>query len=325
MPESASARFPLKPPVLGLAPLAGYTNLPFRRLVKPLGADLVVSEMISANAIWFKDKRTSKLMRTCPEEQPVALQLFGAEPERMAAAARRATEFGPALLDINAGCSVPKVMRTGAGARLLEDPGRLSEVISAVCEATNLPVTVKLRLGPDPGRPYAGQLVEAARKAGACAVTVHGRYARETYKTPSRQEELARLAREFEGFPLLANGDFWEAEAIVRALEEAPFAGIMLGRPALANPWLFSEAKALLRGEKLPCPADYSMRKTFMLELARALADYDSERGAVLGLRKYASALTRNVPQGAELRARLNQLASLAEFEQLLEAFTGDD
>jgi len=308
------------PPVVPffLAPLAGYTNLAFRLLVKRLGAGLAWTEMVSVNGLWYEDRRSLELLQLDEAEQPVGVQLFGTEPERFVKAARLAFERGAACLDVNAGCSVPKVRRTGAGSALLYSPERLAELVEALRQATPLPVSVKIRLGPEPDNYNAPEVLRCLQQARVSFVTVHGRFAGEKYDVPARQELVAELAKAFPNLPLVANGDFHEAQQMVAFLRATSVKAIMVGRAALSNPWLFAQAKALLEGAPLPPPASWEERKAFMLELAHALAELGGERFAALNMRKFVCSLTKGVPHGADLRRQLSTLTSLAQLERML-------
>ncbi len=307
-------------PPVALAPMSGYTTLPMRLLSRRAGAGIVYTELLSATGLHYGSRRTREMMTLAEGERPVGIQLFGTKPEWMAEAARVAEEQGADLVDINMGCAVPKVMKTGAGAALLGTPDRAVEMVRAARGAVGCPVTVKMRTGlregDDEWLPLAVRLVEA----GAAAVTLHARTAAQHYTGNADWAQIAALVREAP-VPVIGNGDVDGAGAAVRMLEETGCAGVMIGRAALGNPWIFGQVRATLRGKTPPPEPTPAERGAMALCHLQRYAAQEEERRAVLEMRPLLAHYLQGLPGAKRWRAGVMKATSVAEVRGLLEEF----
>jgi nifR3 family TIM-barrel protein len=221
-----------------LAPMAGISNLPFRLLARSFGCALAFTEMISANGIIRKSNRTLEYLRTCADDNPLGAQIFGADPEIMAEAARIVANYGVDLIDINMGCPVKKVIKVGAGAILMKDPDRVSRIIRAVKKAVRIPVTVKIRSGWTRRSVNAVEISRVAEKSGADAIIVHGRTADQGFGGVADWKVIAEIKKKV-NIPVIGNGDIWQPQDAIRMLQETSCDAVMVGRGALGNPWIF--------------------------------------------------------------------------------------
>ncbi len=303
-------------PPVALAPMSGYTTSPMRVLSRRAGAGIVYTELLSATGLHYGSRRTRAMMTLDEGERPVGIQLFGSEPAWMAEAARVAEEHGADLVDLNLGCAVPKVMKTGAGAALLGTPERAVEMVRAVREAVACPVTVKmragLRAGDDSWLPLAVCLVEA----GAAALTLHARTAAQHYTGEADWSKIAALVREVP-VPVLGNGDVRSAADAVQRLEETGCAGVMIGRAALGNPWLFGEVRAALQGEVLPPPPTPEERIAAALTHLEMAVAAGEERRAVLEMRPLLVHYLQGLPGARQWRAGVMRATTVAEVRTL--------
>lgn len=233
------AGIPLDSPFV-LAPLAGYSDLPFRLLCREFGAGLVVSEMISCHGLLYKQAKTLKMLASSPAERPVSYQLFGADPELMGEAAAILNDFSPSLIDINMGCPVKKVTKRGAGSALMKDMHLSEQIISAVVSKSSVPVTVKTRTGIDLQTMTAIEFTKMSEGAGASAITIHGRTWSQGF-SGNADWDVIRQIKETAGIPVIGNGDISSYDQGIARMQESGCDGIMIGRGALGNPWVFNQ------------------------------------------------------------------------------------
>lgn len=300
-----------------LAPMAGVTDLPFRLLCKEQGAGLLCMEMISAKALIYGNRNTKQLLEIHPEEYPVSLQLFGSDPEIMSEAAKRIEDRPFQILDINMGCPVPKVVKNGEGSALMNDPGLVRRIVEKVSRAIQKPVTVKIRKGFDDQHVNAVEIARIAEDAGASAVAVHGR-TREQYYSGKADWDIIRQVKEAVSIPVIGNGDVVSGSSALAMMEETGCDGVMIGRGAQGNPWIFSDLLEYERTGKLrPRPGVDEIRE-MMLRHARLQIRYKGEYLGIREMRKHVSWYTKGLPGSARLREAINQVESYEELEQLL-------
>jgi len=303
-----------------LAPMAGVTNRPFRLLAKEQGCELMFTEMVSAKAILHGNPKTMRMVQFDDAERPIGIQLFGSDPDSMAAAAARLMEFGPDLIDINMGCPVPKIVRNGEGAALMRDLKRAGEIVAAVKKAVPVPVTVKMRKGWDDASVNAVELAKVCEDAGCDAITVHGR-TREQFYSGSADWNIIAEVKQAVSVPVIGNGDVFTAGDAQRLLQLTGCDGIMVARGALGNPWVFREIKALLvHGEVLPPPTIEEKVKGALCLLEK-LVEWKGEPVAVREMRKHAAWYVKGLPGAAALRRRIYQAATAQEMRRLLEEY----
>ena len=301
-----------------LAPLAGITDGPFRRLCREAGAAMVYSEMVSAKGLWYKDKNTGKLLEILPGEDSVAYQLFGHEPEIMASAARELEGFGNVIFDINMGCPVPKVVKNGEGSALMKNPDLAHDVVAAAVKNTSKPVTVKIRAGWDSDSINAVEVAHAVSAAGASAIAVHGRTREQYYSGKADWSVIAAVKRAVD-IPVIGNGDVTDAASGLRMMEDTGCDLVMIGRGALGNPWIFEELNAAWRGEPLPPPPTKEDKKQMMLRHFNDVLDLKGEYVAVREMRKHVGWYLKGVPGAAAFRGRINQINSEEELRKAIE------
>lgn len=304
-------------PWITLAPMAGYTDHAFRLLCKEQGADLVCTELVSSHALHYGSQKTYTYMDWEDNERPVACQIFGGEPEYMAKAARLVVEQGADLVDINLGCSVPKVLRTGACAALLKDLPLLRDLLQAVVGAVSVPVTVKTRSGWDDGCINAVEVGQLCQETGVSALALHGRTARQGFTGMADWELIARVKRSVD-IPVIGSGDVTGPESAERMLEVTGCDGLMVGRAAQGNPWVFRGIKAYLHeGRRLPEPSA-SQRLAALLRHVRILVARKGERIGISQIRCHAAHYVRSMASAAVLRQAIMRAATLAEVESIL-------
>ncbi len=306
----------LKNPVI-LAPMAGVTDLPFRVLCSELGAGMVCTEMVSAKAISFHNKNTEALLEISPKEHPVSLQLFGSDPDILSRMAAYLEDRPFEILDLNMGCPVPKVVKNGEGSALLRQPRLVEEIISKTVRATKKPVTVKIRKGFEENEANAPEIARIAEASGAAAIAVHGR-TRSQYYSGKADWEIIREVKKAVKIPVIGNGDVDSPQKAKALMEETGCDGIMVGRAARGNPWIFREISDYLeKGILRERPSKTEIRD-MMLRHTRMQIAYRGEYGGIREMRKHISWYTAGFPNSAKLRQAVNQAETLSQMETLL-------
>ena len=300
-----------------LAPMAGVTDLPFRLLCKEQGAGLLCMEMVSAKAIYYNNKNTESLMEIDERERPVSLQLFGSDADIMSEMAKKIEEKPFDILDINMGCPVPKVAGNGEGSALMKKPELVREIVSKVVKATCKPVTVKIRKGFDESCVNAVEIAKIIEDCGAAAVAVHGR-TREQYYSGRADWDIIRQVKEAVSIPVIGNGDVTGPESAKRMLEETGVDGIMIGRAARGNPWIFGQIKEYLETGTFPQKPKLSEVREMMLRHARMQLECKGEYTGIREMRKHVAWYTAGYPNSAKLRAKINEVETYQELEALL-------
>ena len=299
-----------------LAPMAGVSDLPFRLLCREKGAGLVCMEMVSAKAIYYNNKNTQELMEIHPNEKPVSLQLFGSDPVIISEMAKKIEDRPFDILDLNMGCPVPKVVNNGEGSALMKDPALVEKIITQTVKAIKKPVTIKIRKGFSDQSVNAVEIAKIAEGCGAAAVAVHGR-TREQYYTGTADWEIIRQVKEAVSIPVFGNGDVTDGPSAKAMLLETGCDGVMIGRAARGNPWIFSEIDYYLKtGERAPAKTYKEVREV-ILRHAKMELEYKGEYTAVREMRKHIAWYTAGYPNSAALRREINTMES---FEQLEEA-----
>ena len=300
-----------------LAPMAGVTDLPFRLLCREQGAGLLCMEMVSAKAIQYNNKNTKALLEIHPEERPVSLQLFGSEPDVISEIAKQIEELPFAILDINMGCPVPKIVRNGEGSALMKNPKLVHEIVNKTVKAIQKPVTVKIRKGFDDTCINAVEIAKIIEDAGAAAVAVHGR-TREQYYSGKADWDIIRQVKEAVSIPVIGNGDVVSGESALAMMEQTGCDGVMIGRGSQGNPWIFSELLAYEKTGVMPERPDREEIKNMILRHARLQLEYKGEYLGIREMRKHVAWYTTGMPNSAKLRNEINAVESYEQLEKLL-------
>src|SRR5215831_8853872 len=309
----------LEDPVI-LAPMSGVTDLPFRRLVKREGAGLVVSEMIASQAMIRASRQSLKMAENCPEEQPMAVQLAGCEPEVMAEAAKLNEDRGAALIDINFGCPVKKVVNGHAGSSLMRDEVHAAKILEATVKAVKLPVTLKMRTGWDTNNRNAPNLARIAEACGIRMLTVHGRTRCQFYDGHADWTFVATVKAATK-LPVVVNGDINTVDDIDTALAQSGADGVMIGRGAYGRPWFLNQAIHYLRtGERLADPSLAEQYFTVREHFEAMLSHYGEETGVRMA-RKHLGWYSKGLPSSAEFRAAVNREADANRVRSMLASF----
>jgi nifR3 family TIM-barrel protein len=312
-------RFPIPLPhavPLYLAPMAGVSEQPFRQLCRRWGADVVVTEFLSAEGIRRENPATIAKLRFTEAERPIGVQIFGADPHAMGEAAGFVTDvFQPDFVDINFGCPVKKVVRRNGGSGCLRDLGLVQDVIRAVAKGTHLPVTVKIRSGWSEEMRDPVQIALRCQDAGATLLTLHPRTRTQMYSGSARWEEIAAVSQALD-IPVLGNGDIKTPEDAVRMHHETGCAGVMIARGSFGQPWIFAQTRALLEGREMPPTPPVEERFAVALEHARLVQSYEHDpEGAAVEFRKHLGWYVKGLPSSADLRRRLHAVNSFGEVE----------
>ena len=306
---------------LALAPMAGITDLPFRLICRRLGCGMTVSEMVSAKGLLYKNVKTTEMLRIDDGERPTAIQLFGSVPAELAEAARMVEASGADMIDFNMGCPVPKIVNNGEGSALMKNPQLAHDILAAMVKAVKIPVTVKFRAGWDDANRNAVEIARAVEAAGVSAVAVHGRTRQQFYEGKADWSIIADVKQAVK-VPVFGNGDIFTVADGLRMLEQTGCDGLMIGRGADGNPWLFTALAAALRGEPLPPPPSLKERLAQAAEHLSMLIDYKNEVVAVKEMRRHISAYLKGMPHAAEFRGRFHKVDTQEQFLELLAEYS---
>ena len=303
---------------LALAPMAGVTDLPYRLLCKEQGAGMMCTEMVSAKGLYYGNRKSEPLMATDPKEIPVAIQIFGSDPEIMGQMAAKVNDGRFQMIDINMGCPVPKIVNNGDGSALMKNPELAGKVIKAVVDAVDIPVTVKIRKGFNDELINAPEMAQVAQENGAAAIAVHGR-TREQYYSGEADWDIIRQVKEAVHIPVIGNGDVTSPQKAEELVKQTGCDGIMIARGAQGNPWIFHQILHWMETGEHEAKPTLEEVKQMILKHAALLVQ---EKGVYTGMRemrKHVAWYTTGYPHSAKLRARVNEITSLEELTGLLE------
>ena len=304
---------------LALGPMAGVTDLPFRLLCKEMGCNMLYTEMVSAKAILYKNKNTKELLNIDKNEHPVGVQLFGSDPDIMAQIAAQVEEGECDFIDINMGCPVPKIVNNGEGSALLKQPKLVEEILTKMVKAVNKPVTVKIRKGFENGTVYAVEIAKIAESCGVSAIAVHGR-TREQYYSGKADWDVIKDVKKAVKIPVIGNGDIFSAEDAKAMKEYTGCDGLMVARGARGNPWIFREIKEYLEnGNVIDKPTINDIRE-MIISHAKMLVDYKGEYTGIREMRKHIAWYTAGLPHSAELRRMCNQIETMENLVETVNA-----
>lgn len=305
-----------------LAPMAGVSDLPFRLLCRELGAGLVCMEMVSAKAIYYNNKNTEGLMEIHPDECPVSLQLFGSDPDILGEMAKRIEDRPFAFLDFNMGCPVPKVVNNGEGSALMKNPVLAGRIFESLVKSIDKPVTVKIRKGFDDAHVNAVEIARIAEECGIAAIAVHGR-TREQYYSGRADWNIIAEVKNAVKIPVIGNGDVTDAESAGRLIKETGCDGVMIGRAAQGNPWIFREISQYFDTGIIPEPPTKQEKKELILRHAALQLEIKGEYTGVREMRKHLSWYTVGMPNSARFRQMINSMEHMDELTAGVEEIFG--
>ena len=303
-----------------LAPMAGVSDLAYRVIAKKMGASLTTAEMVSAKGLYYRNEKTKEMLKIAPDEHPVALQLFGSDPDIMAWGAKIMEQAGPDFIDINMGCPMQKVVKNGDGSALMKNIPLAAAVIRAMVKAVQIPVTVKMRLGWSRDTLNAVELAQAAEEAGAAAITVHGRTREDFYTGKADWKEIKKVVDAVK-IPVIGNGDVTDGKSAKDLMEETGCAAVAIGRAAWGNPWIFREVNTYLEtGETIP-PPSWEMRLQMARRHLHGLCLEKGEYAAVREMRAHASRYFHGLPKATALRQEIMKETTEKGFNDVLDSY----
>lgn len=303
-----------------LAPMAGVSDLAYRVIAKKMGASLTTAEMVSAKGLYYRNEKTKEMLKIAPDEHPVALQLFGSDPNIMAWGAKIMEQAGPDFIDINMGCPMQKVVKNGDGSALMKNIPLAAAVIRAMVKAVQTPVTVKMRLGWSRDTLNAVELAQAAEEAGAAAITVHGRTREDFYTGKADWKEIQKVVDAVK-IPVIGNGDVTDGKSAKDLMEETGCAAVAIGRAAWGNPWIFREVNTYLEtGEIIP-PPSWEMRLQMARRHLHGLCLEKGEYAAVREMRAHASRYFHGLPKATALRQEIMKETTEKGFNDVLDSY----
>lgn len=303
-----------------LAPMAGVSDLAYRVIAKKMGASLTTAEMVSAKGLYYRNEKTKEMLKIAPDEHPMALQLFGSDPDIMAWGAKIMEQAGSDFIDINMGCPMQKVVKNGDGSALMKNIPLAAAVIRAMVKAVQTPVTVKMRLGWSRDTLNAVELAQAAEEAGAAAITVHGRTREDFYTGKADWKEIQKVVDAVK-IPVIGNGDVTDGKSAKDLMEETGCAAVAIGRAAWGNPWIFREVNTYLEtGETIP-PPSWEMRLQMARRHLHGLCLEKGEYAAVREMRAHASRYFHGLPKATALRQEIMKETTEKGFNDVLDSY----